>query len=141
MAAEKRIQIGVGKLKLKLLRATEANVSEENDSEIIKTFDEPVTAPSSDAGYTIDISMLEARSLADYKKLKQILKQLKTTTGTLSIYETVRHKKGDFEVENHFTGVTLKSNKIKYSADSLSARDLSLSAETLREVVAGEEIK
>ena len=140
MAAEKRIQIGVGKLKLSLLRATEANISEENDAEIIKTFDEPVTAPSSDAGYTIDISMLEARSLKDYKTLKKILKQLKTTTGTLSLYETVRHNQGDFETENHFTGVTLKSNKIKYSADSLSARDLSFSAETLREVVAGEEI-
>ena len=139
--ADKRIQIGVGKQSLSLLRATEANVSEENDSEVIKTFDEPVSVPSSDAGFTIDISMLEARSLKDYKLLKQILKKLKNEPGTLSIYETVRHKQGDFEVENHFSGVTLKSNKIKYSADSLSARDLSFNAETMREIVAGTEIK
>ena len=71
--ADKRIQLGVGKLKLNLLRATEANVSEENDSEIVKTFDEPVSVPSSEAGFTIDISMLEARSLAEYKRLKQIV--------------------------------------------------------------------
>lgn len=138
--ADKRIQIGVGKLKLNLLRATEANVSEENDSEIVKTFDEPVSVPSSEAGYTIDISALEARSLTEYKRLKQILKQMKNTTGTLSIYETIRHKKGDFEVENHFSGVSLTSNKVKYSADSLSARDLSFNAETMREIVDNEEI-
>ena len=138
--ADKRIQLGVGKLKLNLLRATEANVSEENDSEIVKTFDEPVSVPSSEAGFTIDISMLEARSLAEYKRLKQILKLMKITTGTLSIYETVRHKKGDFEVENHFSGVSLTSNKVKYSADSLSARDLSFNAETMREIVDNEEI-
>lgn len=138
--ADKRIQLGVGKLKLNLLRATEANVSEENDSEIVKTFDEPVSVPSSEAGFTIDISMLEARSLAEYKRLKQILKLMKSTTGTLSIYETVRHKKGDFEVENHFSGVSLTSNKVKYSADSLSARDLSFNAETMREIVDNEEI-
>lgn len=138
--ADKRIKISVGKLSLSLLRATEANVSEEIDSEIIKTFDEPVSVPSSDAGFTIDISALEARTVKDYKRLKQILKQMKTTSGKISLYETVRHKKGDFEVENHFTGVTLKSNKVKYSADSLTARDLSFNAETMREVVDGEEI-
>ena len=138
--ADKRINIGVGKLTLSLLRATEATVSEENDSEIIKTFDEPVPAPSSEAGFTIDISALEARNVKQYKQLKKILKLMKTQEGKLTIYETVRHKAGDFETENHFTGVTLKSNKVKYSADSLTARDLSFNAGANREVIDGEEI-
>ena len=138
--ADKRVRISVGKLKLTILRVKSADVEENLDSEIIKTFDEPVTAPSSEGGYNINISALEARSLSDYKKLKQILKQLKTTKGSLSIYETVRHKNGDFEVENHFSDVSLTSNKVNYDAEDLTARDLSFNAATLREVIEGEEI-
>lgn len=138
--ADKRIQLKVGTMTLSLLRATEANVSEEIDSNLVKTFDESVSVPSDSDAYTIDISMLEARSLSDFKKLKQILKRLKTQTGSLSIYETIRHKKGDFETEYHFTGVSLKSNKIKYSADSLSARDVSFNATSMREIVDNVEI-
>ena len=140
MAADKRVRITAGKLKLNMLYVTSADVDEKLDSDIVKTFDEPVTAPSSEGGFTINLSALEARSLADYKKLKQILKALKTTKGSLSIFETVRHKKGNFEVENHFSDVSLTSNKIKYDAENLTARDLSFNAATMREVVDGQEI-
>ena len=138
--ADVRIQIGCGDLNLSLLRATKASVNEEIDSEVVKTFDEPVSAPSSEGGYTIDISALEARSLSDFITLKKILKLMKTETGTLSIFETVKHKEGNFEAENHLTGVSLASNKVEYEAESLTARDLSFNAETLREIVNNEEI-
>ena len=139
--ADKRIQIGVGKLKLSLLGVTKADISEENDTDVVKTFDDPVVSPSSDAGFTIDLSMLEARSVKDYKTLKKILKQMKSEKGTLSMYETIKHKSTTFEEEQHYSGVSLKSNKVSYSAENLSARDVSFSAETMREIVAGEEIK
>ena len=138
--ADKRIGLKVGTQVLSLLRATEANVSEEIDSDVVKTFDQSVSIPSDSEAYTIDVSVLEARSLNDFKKLKRMLKRLKTQTGSLSIYETVRHKSGDFETEYHFGGVSLKSNKIKYSADSLSARDLSFNATSMREIVDNTEI-
>lgn len=138
--ADKRIQIGCGDLNLSLLRATKASIDEEIDSDIVKTFDEPVTAPSTDGGFTVDIDVLEARSLSDFIILKKILKRMKKEKGTLSVFETVRHKEGDFETENHLGGVSLASNKVEFSADSLTARSLSFKAETNREIVNNEEI-
>ena len=138
--ADKRVQIGVGDLKLALLRVTEVKVSEESDSDLVKTFDEPVSVPSSEGGFTIDVSALEARSLTDFKKLKKIIKRLKTETGTLSVYETIKHKEGNFEMENHFSGVSLSSNEVTFNAEDLTARDLSFNAESMREIVDNEEI-
>lgn len=138
--ADKRVQLGCGDLNLALLRATKAEINEEIGSDVVKTFDEPVIPPSEDGGYTIDISALEARSLSDFITLKRILKRMKTEDGTLSVFETVRHKEGDFETENHLSEVRLTSNKVSYAADSLTARDLSFKAASLREIVNNEEI-
>ena len=138
--ADKRVQIGVGDLTLAFLRVTEASISEELDSDIVKTFDGPVSVPSNDGGYTIDISALEARNREDFITLKRILKRMKTETGTLSIYETVKHRDGNFEVENHLSGVTLTSNEVSYDAEDLTARDVSFNAEAMREIVDNEEI-
>ena len=138
--ADKRIQIGVGDLNLSVLRAKKVTISEELESKKEPTFDEVVTLPPAESGFTIDIDVLEARSLTDFITLKRILKKLKTEQGTLSMFETVRHKEGNFESENHFSGVTIASNKVEYAPDSLTARSLSFSAETMREIVNNEEI-
>ena len=147
--ADKRVQIGVPvneeeglpALSLAFLRVTELSIEEELDSDIVKTFDEPVTVPSNDGGYSIDISALEARNVDDFITLKKIIKRMKTETGAISVFETIKHKDGNFEVENHLTGVSLTSNKVDYSAEDLTARDLSFNAEANREIVANEEIK
>lgn len=137
---DKRVTIGVGDLQLSLLRVTEASFEEELDSDKVKTFDEAVVVPSNDGGYTIDISIIEARSREDFITLKKIIKQMKSENGILSIYETVKHKEGNFEQENHFSEVNLASNKVTFSATDLTARDLSFNAGGMREVVDGEEI-
>ena len=79
--ADKTVIISVADLELTFKRVTEVKISEELDSDIVKTFDEPVTVPSSDGGYTVDISALEARNVQEFKTLKQILKRLKTMLG------------------------------------------------------------
>ena len=148
MVADKRVHIGVPKnkseklpaLSLDFLRVTSVDVEENLDSDIVKTFDEPVSVPSTDGGFGIDISALEARSKADFITLKRILKRLKNETGSLSIYETVKHRDGNFENEHHFTGVSLTSNKVKYDAENLTARDLSFNAESDNELVDNEPI-
>lgn len=138
--ADVRIQIGVGDLNLSLLRAKKASIDDQIESKVEKTFDEPVTVPSTDGGFTVDIELLEARSLSDFITLKKILKRMKTEKGTLSVFETVRHKEGDFETENHLGGVSLASNKVEYAVDSLTARSVSFNAENNREIVNNEEI-
>ena len=127
---------------LTFYRVTEVKISEELDSDIVKTFDEPVTVPSSDGGYTIDISALEARTIEDFKTLKQILQKLKTDSGSITVSEEIKVKGQDkFLNTNMLDGVTLTSNEVTYDAEDLTARDLSFNAETLTEYIKDDEIK
>ena len=142
--ADKRVTLeatynGV-KLSLPLVRVTEVKESEEIDSDMIPTFDEAVPVPSTEGGYTIDISTLEARNIDEFIKLKRIIKGLKSDTGSLSIFETVKHKEGNFEVERHYNNVNLSSNEVTLSAEDLTARDLSFNAGECIEKVDNEEI-
>lgn len=138
--ADKRITLQCGEYKLQLLRATEVKDKEEMDSDVVKTFDEPITTPSSDGGYTIDVSMIEARSVDDYITLKKILKLIKTEEGEVSVFEDIKHKEGNFTDEKHFTGVKLSSNEGTMNAEDLTARDVSFIAQALTEYVNGTEI-
>lgn len=143
MAYAKTVIIGVDNtdLQLTFYGVTSADIDENLDSDTVKTFDEPVTTPSSDGGYTVSISALEARNVDEFKTLKKILMLLKTKTGSITIKENHKHKSGDFDAENYLHGVRLSSNKVKYDAKDLTARDLEFNAQTLTEMVDGEEIK
>jgi hypothetical protein len=138
--ADKRVTIQAGGESLNLVRVTEVKESEEIDSDIVKTFDEPVPVPSSDGGYTIDISALEARNVDEYKALKKIIKTLKTEPGELSVYEDIKHKTGNFTDERHYGGVMLSSNEVTVSAEDLTARDLSFSASSCQEIINDEAV-
>ena len=126
---------------LTFYRVTEVKISEELDSDIVKTFDEPVTVPSSDGGYTVDISALEARTVEDFKTLKQILQKLKTDSGSITVSEEIKVRGQDkFLNTNMLGGVTLTSNEVTYDAEDLTARELSFNAETLIEYIDDDEI-
>ena len=139
--ADKTVIISVADLELTFTRVTEVKISEKLDSDIVKTFDEPVSVPSSDGGYTVDISALEARNVEEFKTLKKILKKMKTQSGNLTVKENIKHKTGNFDDENYLSGVTLTSNEVTYNAEDLTARELSFNAESLSEVIDGEEIQ
>ena len=127
---------------LTFYRVTEAKISEEIDSDMVKTFDDPVTVPSSDGGYTVDISALEARNVEEFKTLKQILQKLKTDSGSITISEEIQVKGQDpFLNTNMLDGVTLASNEVTYDAEDLTARELSFNAESLTEYIGDDEIK
>ena len=127
---------------LTFYRVTEAKISEELDSDMVKTFDDPVTVPSSDGGYKVDISALEARNVKEFKTLKQILQKLKTDSGSITISEEIKVKgKDPFLNTNMLDGVTLSSNEVTYDAEDLTARELSFNAETLTEYIGDDEIK
>lgn len=142
--ADKRVTIEATykgtKYSLPLVRVTEVKESEEIDSDMVATFDEAVPVPSTEAGYTIDISTLEARNVDEFIKLKRIIKGLKSDTGSLSVFETIKHKEGNFEVERHYNNVNLSSNEVTLSAEDLTARDLSFNAGECVEKVNNTEI-
>ena len=66
---------------------------------------------------------------------------MKSTPGNISVYETVKHRDGNFEVENHLGGVSLTSNEVTYNAEDLTARSLSFNAESCREVIDGRTVE
>ena len=128
--------------KLTFKKVTEAKISEELDSDIVKTFDEPVSVPSSDGGYKIDISALEARTVEEFFTLKQILLKMKDTPGNITISEIVKVKgEAAFEDANYLGGVMLTNNEVTYDAEDLTARELSFNAETCEEKVNGKPVK
>ena len=135
MVATKRVTLQAGGYSLNLVRVTEVKESEEIDSDTVKTFDEPVPVPSSDAGYSIDISTLEARNVNEFITLKRIIKTLKTESGELSVFEDIKHKTGNFTTERHYGSVILSSNEATVSAEDLTARDLSFTASTCKEII------
>ena len=138
--ADKTVIISVANLELTFKRVTEVKISEELDSDIVKTFDEPVTVPSSDGGYTVDISALEARNVDEFKTLKKILKKLKSESGNITVKENIKHKTGNFTDERHYGGVMLSSNEVTVSAEDLTARDLSFSASSCQEIINDEAV-
>ena len=141
MAGEKTVIISCKGKTLTFKRVTEAKISEELDSDIVKTFDEPVTVPSADGGYTVSISALEARNVDEFRTLKEILKLMKKESGEITISENIKHRDGDFFDDNYLNGVTLTSNEVTYNAEDLTAREIEFNAETLREVIDGTEVQ
>lgn len=137
----KYISIACGDYELANLRGvTETKVSEEIDSDLVKTFDDPIPVPASDGGYTIDVSVIATHTVNDFIKLKRIIKEMKKREGTISIMEIHRRKDGDVTEEQHFGGCLLASNESSITAEDLSARDLSFKAKSLIEKINGTEI-
>lgn len=124
-----------------LKSVTEVKVSEEIDSDVVKTFDEPVAVPSSEGGYTISTELLEARDIEEFIKLRRVLKGMKKYPGEFSVFETHQTRDGtEVKEESHFTGCLISSNEITYSAEDLTARSIEFKAKKLTEKLNGEEI-
>lgn len=138
---DKYISLRCEDIELANLRGvTKTKVSEEIDSDLVKTWDDPIPVPASDGGYTIDVSVIKTRTVEDFVKLKKFIKLVKKSEGTISIMETHRRTDGDVTEEMHFSGCLLSSNEFEISAEDLTAKDLSFKAKSLTEKINGTEI-
>jgi hypothetical protein len=141
MAYDKFISIACADYELTNLRGvTEVKVSEEIDSDLIKTWDDPIPVPASDGGFTIDVSVIATRNVEDFITLKKIIKEMKKREGTISVMEVHRRKDGDVTEEQHYSGCLLASNESTINAEDLTARDLSFKAKSQVEKINGVEI-
>ena len=142
MAYTKYVAIACGGYELSHLRGvTKTKVSEEIDSDLIKTFDDPIPVPASDGGYTIDIDVLETRNVEDFITLEKIILAMKKTEGTISISETHMRSDGDVKVEEHHSGCLLSSNEAELSPEDLTAKSLSFKSKSRVKKINGTEIK
>lgn len=136
MAQYKFVTISCNGNELSNLKSvTEVKVSEEIDSDLVKTFDEPVPAPASDGGYTIDVSFLATRDVEEFITLKRILRDMKTIEGNIQVKEVHARKNGDVTERNDFNGVLINKNEGNYNATDLTARDLTFKAKSVLEYV------
>lgn len=116
---------------------TEVKPKEELESDTTKTFDGPVVRGTDNPAYTIDINLLDlTKATTDmtpmevYSYVRRMLKLLRNNHGTLSLSEVVKPKVGGaFRVSETYSGVLLASNNYTISAEDLTARELSFSAE------------
>ena len=138
---DKFISIACADYELTNLRGvTEVKVSEEIDSDLIKTWDDPIPVPASDGGFTIDVSLIQTRNVEELITLEKIILAMKKNEGTISIMETHRRKDGDVTVEEHHSGCLLSSNKYKITAEDLTAKDLSFKSKSKIKKINGVEI-
>lgn len=142
MVYTKFVSIACAGYELTNLRGvTKTKVSEEIDSDLIKTFDDPVPVPASDGGYTIDIDVLETRNVEDYITLEKIILAMKKTEGTISIVENHLRNDGEVKSEEHHSGCLLSSNEAELSPEDLTAKSLSFKSKSRVKKVNGVEIK
>lgn len=143
MVQLKFINLKCDDLNLNLSSTTEVKVSEEIDSDLVKTFDEPVAVPSSDGGYTVSVEILETRTVADFITLRKLIKRMKTKEGEITVTE-IHERKGDeadVTQKNFFSGCLLSSNEVTFNAEDLTARSLEFKAKKVREEINGETIE
>lgn len=120
-------------------RITEVKVSRELDggdpTPIING--KPVSVPTSDKGYKVEIETIYADSIDQYIKLAQVLKAMEENKGTLSVFETLQTKEGTIEDEKNCHGVLISSNEYTLNAEDLSASSLTFTAEKAEHKVNG----
>lgn len=147
--ADKTVSIGVTDpqtnedLSLTFQHVTEVKPNEELESDSTATFDGPVVRGTDKPSYSIDVSYLdltrtttEMSAMDTYTYLHRILRLLRNNHGTLNVSEIVRPKgEAPFKVTETYGGVLLSSNEHTISAEDLTARDLSFSAEDCNENV------
>lgn len=138
---KKTVSLQFGDITLSnIVGVTSIDVSEEIDSSLVKTFDDPIPVPSSEGGFTVSLNVISTRNVDDFIKLKKIIKASKTLEGTIFIKEVHERKDGNVEEEQAFSGCILSSNKHSMSVDDLTARDLEFSAKSVVEKINGTEI-
>lgn len=120
-------------------RITEVKVSRELDggdpTPIING--DPVSVPTSDKGYEIEISTIYADSIDQYIKLAQVLKALEQNKGTLSVFERITTKEGTIDDEKNCHGVLISESEYTLNAEDLSASELTFTAEKCEHKVNG----
>ena len=141
MVATKFVSIACDGLSLEEMKSvTEVKISEEIDSDLVKTFDDPIPVPASEGGYSIDVSLLATRSVEEFVTLRKIIRRMKKIEGTLQMREVHQRQDGDVIEVNDFSGVLLSSNEVTFNAEDLTARDLSFKAKRVIEKINNEEI-
>ena len=117
-------------------RGTGVKIDENAEVSTEKTFDGPVNFGIDKTEYTVSVDKLIAPDVETYLAMRNVLKDMKTNKGEVTIKEIVREKGGtSYTVKEIFLGCLVSKYSKEINVDSLTTESIEFTAEDLDEEV------
>ena len=117
-------------------RGTGVKIDENAEVSTEKTFDGPVNFGIDKTEYTVSVDKLIAPDVETYLAMRNVLKDMRTNKGEVTIKEIVREKGGtSYTVKEIFLGCLVSKYSKELNVDSLTTESIEFTAEDLDEEV------
>ena len=117
-------------------RGTGVKIDENAEVSTEKTFDGPVNFGTDKTEYTVSVDKLIAPDVETYLAMRNVLKDMRTNKGEVTIKEIVREKGGtSYTVKEIFLGCLVSKYSKEINVDSLTTESIEFTAEDLDEEV------
>ena len=115
-------------------RGTGVKIDENAEVSTEKTFDGPVNFGIDKTEYTVSVDKLIAPDVETYLAMRNVLKDMRTNKGEVTIKEIVREKGGtSYTVKEIFLGCLVSKYSKELNVDSLTTESIEFTAEDLDE--------
>ena len=115
-------------------RGTGVKIDENAEVSTEKTFDGPVNFGIDKTEYTVSVDKLIAPDVETYLAMRNVLKDMRTNKGEVTIKEIVREKSGtSYTVKEIFLGCLVSKYSKEINVDSLTTESIEFTAEDLDE--------
>ena len=117
-------------------RGTGVKIDENAEVSTEKTFDGPVNFGIDKTEYTVSVDKLIAPDVETYLAMRNVLKDMRTNKGEVTIKEIVREKGGtSYTVKEIFLGCLVSKYSKEIKVDSLTTESIEFTAEDLDEEI------
>ena len=117
-------------------RGTGVKIDENAEVSTEKTFDGPVNFGIDKTEYTVSVDKLIAPDGETYLAMRNVLKDMRTNKGEVTIKEIVREKGGtSYTVKEIFLGCLVSKYSKEINVDSLTTESIEFTAEDLDEEI------
>ena len=117
-------------------RGTGVKIDENAEVSTEKTCDGPVNFGIDKTEYTVSVDKLIAPDVETYLAMRNVLKDMRTNKGEVTIKEIVREKGGtSYTVKEIFLGCLVSKYSKEINVDSLTTESIEFTAEDLDEEV------
>ena len=117
-------------------RGTGVEIDDNPEVSTENTFDGPVNFGMPKTKYTVSIDKLIAPDMETYLAMRNVLKEMRTQKGEVTIKEIVREKNGTaYAVKEIYLGCLVSSYSKTISVDTLTTESIEFTAEDVDEDV------
>ena len=117
-------------------RGTGVSIDENAEVSTEKTFDGPVNFGIEKTEYTVSIDKLIAPDVETYLAMRNVLNDMKTNKGEVTIKEVIREKGGtSYTVKEIFLGCLVSKYSKEIKVDSLTTESIEFTAEDVDEEI------